>query len=375
MLEPEVLRLGDSSGNRMLVRYAAPSGAKVYGIGVPQAWKTPLGPTWCYVVEGDDLIVVDPGCHGSVQFLEEGLAAIGYSISAVDRIVVTHGHMDHDGNCLTVVQESGAQLWAHEIYGTLLTADRWEREMEWRREISGFEAFENTEVVDRVKDHHRRSQHLNVDVAVTDGFAADGLTFYHTPGHSPDELCIQFDQFMFSGDHVLPQITPHPSVCRSYSSFQTTLPDSYSTSNEVYGLKALLRSLKRVATLGDDVGVLPAHRAYHRSKFNLIGLERAGEIVDHHRQRCHDLIDLLRRGPADLPSLTRDHFSHRELEDSNFFLALNEVMSHVELLEETGDVSVTGQSAARESGACSSGGQIRWNGTEAFDGFIENLEP
>jgi glyoxylase-like metal-dependent hydrolase (beta-lactamase superfamily II) len=203
---------------------------------------------------------------------------------------------------------------------------------------------------------------------VTDGLTADGLTFYHTPGHSPDELCIQFDGFMFTGDHVLPQISPHPSVSRSYSSFQSTLPESYRSSNEIYGLKALLRSLKRVAAMDGDIGVLPAHRAYYRSKFNLIGLERAGEIVDHHRQRCHGLIDILRRGPADLPSLTRDHFSHRELEDSNFFLALTEVMSHVELLQETGDVSVIGENGAEASGA-----QIRWNGTEAFDGFIDSL--
>ena len=370
MLEPEILKRGDESGNRMLVRYTAPSGAKVYGIGVPQSWKTPLGPTWCYVVEGEQLTVVDPGCHGSVQHLEEGLAHIGYSMNAVDRIVVTHGHMDHDGNCLAVVQKSGARLWAHEIYGSLLHADRWEREMEWRRDISGFEAFENTEVVGRIKEHHHRSQHLSVDMTVTDGFTADGLTFYHTPGHSPDELCIQFDQFMFSGDHVLPQISPHPSVSRSYDSFRATLPESYRSSNEIYGLKALLRSLKRVAEMGGDMDVLPAHRAYHRSKFNLIGLERAGEIVDHHRQRCHDLIDILRRGPADLPSLTRDHFSHRELEDSNFFLALTEVMSHVELLQETGDVSVIGENGAQVSGA-----QIHWNGTEACDRFIENLEP
>ena len=69
-------------------------------------------------------------------------------------------------------------------------------------------------------------------------------------------------------------------------------------------------------------------------------------------------------------ALTRDHFSHRELENSNFFLALTEVMSHVELLQETGDVSVIGENGTKVSGA-----QIHWNGTEAFDGFIENLEP
>ena len=365
MQVPEVLKSGDDSGNRMLVKYTAPSGALVYGIGVPQAWETPLGPTWCYVVEGQQLTVVDPGCHGSVQYLEEGLAVIGYTLDAIERVVVTHGHMDHDGNCPTVVKRSGAELWAHEVYGSLLRADRWDREMEWRRQVTGFEAFESSQVVDRVKEHHLRSVSLTVDRPVTDGQAADGLTFHHTPGHSPDELCIEFEGFMFTGDHVLPQITPHPSVARSYASFRANLPESFRQRNEIYGLKALLQSLKRVALLSGDIQALPAHRAYHRGQFNLVSLERANEIIDHHRQRCHDLIDILRLAPQDLPSLTRDHFSHRELEDNNFFLALTEVMSHVEFLMETGDVSV--------DGAVESGGPIRWNGTEHFAKFIDQL--
>ena len=368
MLDPEILKPGDEFGNQMVIEYTAASGATVRAIGVPQAWDTPLGPTWSYVVEGDSLTVIDPGCHGSVHRLAEGLEYMGYSLDAVRRVVVTHGHMDHDGACLAVVQQSGAELWAHEVYGSLLRADRWEREIEWRRQVSGFQPFENSDIVDRVKDHHERSRLLNLDKPVTDGLNHDGLTFYYTPGHSPDELCIQFDRFMFTGDHVLPQITPHPSVSRSYLSFRSSLPEQYRDENEIYGLKALLRSLKKVAVMGDDIAVLPAHRAYHRGKFNLVGLERATEIVDHHVLRCHDLLNILRLGPRDLASLTRDHFSHRELDDSNFFLAMTEVVSHVELLMESGDVSIDG--GFGEEGF---GGLVHWDGSENFTELIGGL--
>ena len=369
MLEPEILKQGDDSGNRMVIKYAAPdSGAPVWALGIPQAWDTPLGPTWCYVVEGEQLTVIDPGCHGSEHFLSEGLEYLGYSLNAVQRIVVTHGHMDHDGGCLSVVRAGGAELWAHEVYGSLLLPDRWEREMYWREQVTGFDAFENSETVERVKEHHRRVLELNLDRPVTDGLRADGMTYLYTPGHSPDELCILFDRMMFTGDHVLPQITPHPSVSRSHASFRAVLPEPYRSDNRIYGLKALLRSLLRVAAMGNDIAVLPAHRAYHRGQFNLVGLERAAEIVEHHVLRCHDLVDILKQGPRDLVSLTRDHFSHRELADNNFFLALTEVMSHVELLIETGDVSIDGDMGAGESG-----GQVRWNGTESFPEFIEEL--
>ena len=366
MLEPEILKQGDDSGNRMIIKYTSPaSGAMVWALGIPQAWETPLGPTWCYVVKGERLTVIDPGCHGSEQYLAEGLQYLGRSLEAVQRIVVTHGHMDHDGGCLSVVRASGAELWAHEVYGSLLLEDRWEREMSWRGQVTGFEAFENSETVERVKEHHRRALELNLDRKVTDGLQSDGLTYYYTPGHSPDELCIQFDNFMFTGDHVLPQITPHPSVARSHVSFRPNLPERYRSDNQIYGLKAMLRSLLRVAALDAGHAVLPAHRAYYRGRFNLVGLERASEIVEHHVSRCQDLVDILKQWPCDLVSLTRDHFSHRELTDSNFFLALTEVMSHVELLLETGDVSI--------SGDLSKGGTVRWNGTETFPQFIEEL--
>ena len=366
MLEPDILKQGDDSGNRMVVKYTSPeTDAAVWALGIPQAWETPLGPTWCYVVEGEQLTVIDPGCHGSEQYLAEGLEYLGHSLEAVQRIVVTHGHMDHDGGCLDIVRTSGAELWAHEVYGSLLLEDRWEREMSWRQDVSGFQAFENSETVERVKEHHRRALSLTVDRPVTDGLHFDGLTYYYTPGHSPDELCIQFDRFMFTGDHVLPQITPHPSVARSHSSFRHDLPEGYRVDNRIYGLKAMLRSLLRVAALDDGYAVLPAHRAYYRGQFNLVGLERANEIVEHHVLRCQDLVDNLKQWPCDLVSLTRDHFSHRELTDSNFFLALTEVMSHVELLMETGDVSV--------SGDLSKGGIVRWNGTETFSEFVEEL--
>ncbi len=366
MLEPDVLKWGDDSGNRMIIKYTSPaSGATVWALGIPQAWETPLGPTWCYVVEGEQLTVIDAGCHGSEQYLAEGLEYLGHSLNAVQRMVVTHGHMDHDGGCLSVVRAGGAELWAHEVYGSLLLEDRWEREMSWRRQVTGFEVFENSETVERVKEHHRRALQLNLDRKVTDGLQSGGLTYYYTPGHSPDEICIQFDKFMFTGDHVLPQITPHPSVARSHISFRANLPERYRVDNEIYGLKVMLRSLLRVAALDAGHAVLPAHRAYYRGQFNLVGLERASEIVEHHVLRCHDLVNILMLGPRDLASLTRDHFSHRELADSNFFLALTEVMSHLELLLETGDVSIDGELGA--------GGAVQWNGTEYFPEFIESL--
>lgn len=362
-MEPEILKSGDDSGNRMVVKYTSPDGVVVHGIGVPQAWETPLGPTWSYVIEGEHLTLVDTGCNGTIQHLEEGLEVLGYPLSAVERIVITHGHLDHDGNCFDVVKRSGAELWAHEVYSELLGVNRWEMEMEWRQQTKGFPEAEDEEFIQRIQDHHRLSAQLKVSNVVRDGLVADGLTFHYTPGHSPDEICIQFEKFLFSGDHILPQITPHPSVSMSYQKFQQILPEEYRSKNEYYGLKAFFKSLKKVENLGDDITVLPAHRAVHRGKFNPIGLDRVGELLEHHRDRCYRLLELVKDNPKDMASVTRKLFGGQRLDEVNFYLAYTEVMSHFEFLEECGDVEMVGED----------GRLVSSNGTERFSAAMDAL--
>jgi glyoxylase-like metal-dependent hydrolase (beta-lactamase superfamily II) len=375
MLETEILKKGDDSGNGTLIKYTSSTGAVIKAIGVPQSWESTLGPTWCYVIEGDDLTLVDPGCYGSLTYLEQGLEALGRSLTDVTRIVVSHGHMDHDGSCPPVIRKSGAELWAHEIYGFMLQADRGDVERGWRSEVQGFKDFENSETMTRVMEHRELNRDLVLNHPVTDELQAGGLTFYYTPGHSPDELCVLFDQVLFSGDHILPLITPHPSVAMSYNSFQKSLPPAYCSSNDIYGLKALLTSLKRMALLEGDITVLPAHRAFHRGQFNPIGVSRATEIMEHHRNRCYELTQVMKAGPKDLVTITREYFSDREVEAQNFFLAFTEVMAHIELMQEAGDISTnSGTSGGRLwSNGLGPDVPINWNGTDQFSVFIDGL--
>ena len=375
MLETETLKKGDDSGNGSLVKYTSPTGAVIKAIGVPQSWQSTLGPTWCYLIEGDDLTIVDPGCYGSVSYLEQGLREMGRSLTDVARIVVSHGHMDHDGGCPPVIQKSGAELWAHEIYGFMLQADRNDVQRAWRKDVQGFDLFEKSDTMTRAEEHRRLNRGLNLSHPVTDELQANGLTFYYTPGHSPDELCILFDQVLFSGDHILPLITPHPSVAMSYSSFASALPSAYQGSNKIYGLNALLTSLKRMAALEGDLTVLPAHRAFHRGKFNPIGLERATEILEHHRDRCYELTEVMKTGPKDLATITRDYFSNREVEAHNFFLAFTEVMAHIELMQDAGDISTAPDPTSDKVWINGLGPNVHisWTGTDRFSAFIDQL--
>src|SRR6202043_4101341 len=87
------------------------------------------------------------------------------------------------------------------------------------------------------------------DRELSDGDLADvpgwKLRAVHTPGHTPGHLCFvdERSRRLFSGDHVLPRITPNISVQRA---------------DPVGPLEDYLNSLARTRDLDVDE-VLPAH--------------------------------------------------------------------------------------------------------------------
>ena len=88
--------------------------------------------------------------------------------------------------------------------------------------------------------------------------------------------------------------------------------------------------------------VLAAHRAYRYGQFNLIDLSRIPEIIDHHKERCVEILHLIETGVRDLTELTHKTFSNRVLEGNQFYSAFTENISHLEILRDAGDIVFEG---------------------------------
>ena len=360
-MEPEIIKAGDDAGNRMVVKYTSPEGVVIHGIGVPQAWDSPLGPTWCYVVEGDKLTLVDAGCNGTLTDLEEGLQYAGYPLSAVRRMVVTHGHLDHDGNCFDVVARSGAELWAHDLYAHLLPFNPWE--IQSRSDSSFRDEIHRITLANSPRSHSDASRYmdrayvdgrksLEVSYKIRDNDQFGDMKFMHTPGHSPDELCLTLGGLVFTGDHVLPEITPHPTTKVRYAEeVKQNLPEEYHDTDRLYGLATYLKSLKRVADLGPDTAVLPAHRLFNKNRFNFKRVRRAKDVIQHHNRRLKRILNKIDDDSASLEDVTRGLFPRRKLSSGVLYMALTEAVAHIELLEDTGDLEVTGDSRLRRTGS------------------------
>lgn len=365
----ETLRQGDADGNRMVVALDTKQGRRIHAIGVPQDTESRTGPTWAYLFENQGLTLIDAGATGSYGMLADGIQATGFRIGDVERVVVTHGHQDHDGAAGLLARDADAEIWAHDVYGHLLQFNPWDiqrnpssvlqNEMQRVIDADGGDddAGESGRRSSEYRRRHKRYVETRRGFKVSRGVGANEtageLTFLHAPGHSPDEICITLDGLVFTGDHVLPEITPHPTTKTRFSdAVRRRLPDRlHATEDDCYGLETYLRSLKLIADLGDGVAVLPAHRLFSKNRFNFETTQRAGEILEHHAVRLGRILHRLGDAPTSLEAITRGVFARRKLMGGNLYMALSEIVAHIELLEDAEDVEISDDMRLRSTGS------------------------
>ncbi len=365
-LEPEVLYKGESSGGNMVVKYTTFANNTFYAIGVPIVhWRNPLGPTWSYVVpQNGKVTLVDTGMPGSMELLVQGLNKLDYSISDVGAVVITHGHMDHDGNVAQVAQQSGARIIAHEVYAKLLNADLYRRDQQMGRDGRTISP-DMQQFQDSVSSLAEAKKNLKDVHSVVEGDRFGDFTFFYTPGHAADELCILLKDILFTGDHLLPMITPHPTLASMYERAREHLPHGYRHGNKYYGIKVYLQALKKVHQMRKDLMAMPAHRLYFDDKFHIFGVERADEILNHHVERFGKILSLTREKPKLMEDMLPLLFQERHLHGRGWYMAISELQAHLEVLKEAQDIEYVGEG----------GKLIRATGTQNFLKLIEDLEP
>lgn len=211
--------------------------------------------------------------------LVEGLAAIGRAPEDVSRIAVTHAHPDHLGLARRLREVGGAEVFLHEEEARRLGRGapgprRYARAAREAYPRWGVGPAEIEQLLGERAGLLARAWDVEV-TPVSDGevlpFPGWRLSAVWTPGHSPGHLCLLDleSRALFTGDHVLPRITPGVGVH----------PEDDSDP-----LAAFLGSLERVAEL--DVGrVLPGHE----EPFDGLA-ERVHDLVEHHRRRLDEVV-------------------------------------------------------------------------------------
>jgi glyoxylase-like metal-dependent hydrolase (beta-lactamase superfamily II) len=292
----------------------------------------------------DGLVCVDAGwgIPESRSLFEESLASLDAGLSDVRRFLVTHVHRDHYTQAVQVRRDAGSHvglgLGEKRTLDALQDAERTPlngqvvalRQAGAKELADSIEAWFKTQKAD---PHNWESP----DEWLTEGpihLTDRTLHAVETPGHTAGHLVFhdEDNRLLFSGDHVLPTITPSIG-------FEPVLSEN--------PLGAFLRSLAAVRARPDAM-LLPAHGPVTESVH-----ARVDELVAHHDKRLDETEAAARSGAettvdvAGILRWTRRGWRLDELDPFNAMLAIFETGAHLELLVAQGRLTVQVQDGVK----------------------------
>jgi glyoxylase-like metal-dependent hydrolase (beta-lactamase superfamily II) len=316
----------------------------------------------------DEPFLVDSGRYGQGQKLVGMMASVGIKPEDLVFVLISHGHEDHDGGLAELVSATNLRVKAHAIYDLIIRqypkkappghkqgfpAKCWHCPMP--------EAFFTRNCL----GYHKVLQQLEVD-RIADGMQQLGteIRTYHLPGHSPDCLAVRIgDEAIIVGDIILPDITPWPTREAMYDDIAAVINRQYADPSAIFGLKRYIKSLKKlgaIASAHPEMAVLPAHRLYFRDRWNGIDLgQRVRELLHHHVDRCGAILEILNAEPKTADEIAGEYFPEHLLKGNGRLMAVNEVISHCELMRYSGDVIALANNHYKSSGSSNCEGYIR----------------
>jgi len=288
----------------------------------------PVGPVNAYLLPGPPVTLVDcgPKTDDARAALESGLARAGTTVRDIDRLIITHGHIDHFGLAGTIAAAApNIEICAHGADLPKLRGERW-FVGPLRTLIA--EAGFAPDLADMLLEAFRRyRKHLDpitptqmVDEGDRIEFRSGNLEVLHTPGHAQGHICLRDGGTLISGDLLLEEISPNPII--EFDSAGHRLPT----------LPAYLTSLRRIEALAPQIAY-PGH-----GEPIVDPVARVREIMQHHEERKEMLAGTLGGRAWTLRELAAAWYP--SVDEFNLFLALSEVIGHLDLLEAEGRLSI-----------------------------------
>lgn len=293
-----------------------------------------------YAIEGPEgVALVDAGWRvpGALDALGAALAEIGRTLADVRDVVVTHVHRDHYTLAPALRRTAGARvhLGAGEAAGLALV-----RELGGNDPVSSFAQLVRAGadgLVDAVRALVATEEWCASDWEAPDHWLADGtlrlagreVAVVPTPGHTKGHVVLHDPAagVMFTGDHVLPTITP--SIGFELGDWE--LP-----------LGRYLGSLELLLDRPDAV-MLPAHGAPGGSVHG-----RVRALLEHHDRRFAQTLAAVEdaAGSTGLDVARRLGWTRRArpfgaLDTFNRMIAVCETMAHLDVLVDRGVVAAS----------------------------------
>ncbi len=294
-----------------------------------------VGPVNCYLIEDDPLTLIDVGPNSGSTLVElrNALSGYGHRIADLERIVITHQHTDHLGLVGVLAEQSGAEVCALDLLAPVVEdfngyADRNDELAQalMRRHGIGPDVVTALAAVSRAYRGWGGSAPVTQRLQDGGELAFAGRTFevLHRPGHSPGDTVFYdpVDGVLIAGDHLIKHISSNPLIAYPL----TGAPDQ-----RPRALLTYLESLR--LTQGMPIRtVLPGHGDEFADHATLIE-----ERFAMHDRRARKFAGLISEQPRSAHDLAQAIWGNVAVTQA--FLTLSEVLGHVDLLLERGEVS------------------------------------
>jgi glyoxylase-like metal-dependent hydrolase (beta-lactamase superfamily II) len=346
------------------------SGVRCLPIPTPFA----VGRVNCYLIEDDPLTLLDTGPNSatSLTVLEAALAEHGRRVEDLERIVVTHQHIDHIGLVEILAERSGAEVCALDRLAPWLAG--YKQEMEQNDSFSAGIMLRNGIPQDVVHALRAVSASFrawggaaHVTRPLAEGelleFASRSWRVLHRPGHSPSDT-VFFDEAsgeLFGGDHLIKHISSNPLISKPLEGLSAagTGQDETEGTKPLGGLSHVGKGLDETeATKPHEPGGSQARRpralmiymdslrATREMELEVVyaghgePVEGHRELIDErmgmHERRASKLHALIAERPRNAYELAQEMWGNVAVTQA--FLTLSEVLGHVDLLIEEGRV-------------------------------------
>jgi glyoxylase-like metal-dependent hydrolase (beta-lactamase superfamily II) len=292
-----------------------------------------VGRVNCYLIEDEPLTLVDSGPNSgkALDELESQLSTLGRSIEEIELIVITHQHIDHLGLVDIIARRSGAEVAAIDILVPFVEnfGEDAERDDQFAAELMLRHGIPEdvTTVLQAVsrgfrgwggKAHVTRPLHDGERLELRDR----SLEVMLRPGHSPSDT-IFWDaerRVLIAADHLIKHISSNPLISRPLDG----------SAGRPQALVSYIDSLRKTRELPAEI-VLPGHGEPITDHVALID-----ERLAMHEQRAEKLLALIAEQPRTGYELAQALWGNVAVTQA--FLTLSEVIGHVDLLINAGQV-------------------------------------
>jgi glyoxylase-like metal-dependent hydrolase (beta-lactamase superfamily II) len=294
-----------------------------------------VGPVNAYLIRAEPLTLVDAGINTpqAQNALMLGLQEAEVSPEAIQRILITHAHPDHYGLVGFLQERSGATVY----FPRREIARVRDRQMLFEVGRLLVEAGMPLELLfkmdqQRKKDPYRPGIDHDVVVPIDEGdafsfTAEDGtfeLTTLHMPGHTGGHVVFHEPSSgtLFAGDQLLPEVSPNPLL----------EPSVDEPGERRRSLKEYLASLERMDSLSLELAY-PGHGGKVTEPHALIR-----STIEHHLKRKAEVAGFLAPEGKTVYEISAEVYPH--VRDYDVFLAVSEVVAHLDLVVEDGDAEL-----------------------------------